>query len=310
MHPLQELEANTSARKHDPEFQREMAYYLKEFVAAPRPLFCRTPHQGTRRRKDLFSREDLKPHRLAPLNNAIGQILVGPSAWARRASRRDRRGPHGVARPPSPDVRDEMRHLHGRGGLASGRNSRLSHENARRGSRAGSRRPKDAQGSRERSHARWVTNLRSHALHSRHVTARILSGDVRNFQRIIGDRGARADFWKRKAPAGHSHRLCRRRLERHRPFLSVPRRQIREARRRGSRRTRHPAEQHAARFQGGSLGVFAGHAQLTFCRTNSARIQSTHQRQRRTRLRRRRAEHAWLRDASRPNTPTPPTTSP
>jgi len=39
MHPLQELEEEYSRAQRDPEFQRELSYYLKEFCGRPTPLY-------------------------------------------------------------------------------------------------------------------------------------------------------------------------------------------------------------------------------------------------------------------------------
>ena len=39
MHPLQELEAEYFRAQHDPEFQKELSYYLTEFVGRPTPLY-------------------------------------------------------------------------------------------------------------------------------------------------------------------------------------------------------------------------------------------------------------------------------
>ena len=47
---------------------------------------------------------------------------------------------------------------------------------------------------------------------------------VRDFQSVIGTRGARADHGGRGPPARHAGRLHRRRLQRHRPVPPVPRR--------------------------------------------------------------------------------------
>ena len=132
--------------------------------------------------------------------------------------RRNRRGPaRRRHRHRRRDVRAEMRHLHGRGGLPAAGAERVSHENARRGSRAGARGPKDLEGSRQRSHARLGDEPPQHALHSRHGLRRAsVSGDGAEFPAHHRRRGARADFGKGKASAGPAHRLRRRRLERHR----------------------------------------------------------------------------------------------
>jgi len=39
MHPLQELENEYLRAREDPEFQRELGYYLKEFCGRPTPLY-------------------------------------------------------------------------------------------------------------------------------------------------------------------------------------------------------------------------------------------------------------------------------
>ena len=39
MHPLMELEQEYFRAQKDPEFQRELSYYLKEFVGRPTPLY-------------------------------------------------------------------------------------------------------------------------------------------------------------------------------------------------------------------------------------------------------------------------------
>lgn len=39
VHPLQQLEDEYWRAQQDPEFQRELDYYLKEFVGRPTPLY-------------------------------------------------------------------------------------------------------------------------------------------------------------------------------------------------------------------------------------------------------------------------------
>ena len=39
MHPLQELEDEYFRAQQDPEFQKELDYYLREFVGRPTPLY-------------------------------------------------------------------------------------------------------------------------------------------------------------------------------------------------------------------------------------------------------------------------------
>ena len=41
LHPLQELEAEYFRARSDPEFQRELDYYLREFCGRPTPALLR-----------------------------------------------------------------------------------------------------------------------------------------------------------------------------------------------------------------------------------------------------------------------------
>ena len=227
MHPLQELEEEYFRAQHDPEFQRELALLSHGILRSPHAaLFCRTPHQGTRRRENLSQARRPDPHRRAQNQQRHGPDSSRQAHGQDAHHRRDRRGParrrhrHGER-----DVRDEMRHLHGRGGLRTADAQCVSHENARRGSRAGARRAKDLEGSRQRSDARLGHECPQHALHSRHGLRRAsVSGDGAEFSAHHRRRSARADFGKGKASARPAHRVRRRRLECHRTFLSVPRR--------------------------------------------------------------------------------------
>ena len=147
MHPLQELEEEYFRAQHDPEFQRELSYYLKEFCRPPHAaLFCRTPHASELGGAKIYlKREDLNHTGAHKINNCH---RPGPSRQAHGQDarhRRDRRGPaRRRHRHRRRDVWHEMRHLHGRGGLPAAGAERLSHENARRGSCAGPRGTKDA----------------------------------------------------------------------------------------------------------------------------------------------------------------------
>ena len=77
MHPLQELEAEYCRSQQDPEFQRELDYYLKEFCGRPTPLYF-----AERLTRELggaqiyLKREDLLHTGAHKINNCIGQILL------------------------------------------------------------------------------------------------------------------------------------------------------------------------------------------------------------------------------------------
>src|SRR5580700_9551275 len=77
MHPLQELEAEYFRSQHDPEFQRELAYYLAEFCVRPTPLyFAERLTRELGGAKIYLKREDLNHSGAHKINNAIGQILL------------------------------------------------------------------------------------------------------------------------------------------------------------------------------------------------------------------------------------------
>ena len=76
MHPLQELEAEYFRAQHDPEFQRELSYYLKEFVGRPTPLyFAERLTKELGGAKIYLKREDLNHTGSHKLNNAMGQKI-------------------------------------------------------------------------------------------------------------------------------------------------------------------------------------------------------------------------------------------
>ena len=98
MHPLQELEAEYFRAQHDPEFQRELSYYLTEFVGRPTPLYF-----AERLTKDLggakiyLKREDLNHTGAHKINNAMGQILLAKRMGKTRIIAETGAGQHGVA---------------------------------------------------------------------------------------------------------------------------------------------------------------------------------------------------------------------
>ena len=98
MHPLQELEAEYFRAQHDPEFQRELSYYLTEFVGRPTPLYL-----AERLTKELggakiyLKREDLNHTGAHKINNAMGQILLAKRMGKTRIIAETGAGQHGVA---------------------------------------------------------------------------------------------------------------------------------------------------------------------------------------------------------------------
>src|SRR5881275_3151286 len=98
MHPLQELEAEYFRCQQDPEFQKELQYYLREFVGRPTPLYY--AERLTRElggAKIYLKREDLLHTGAHKINNAMGQILLAKSMGKTRIIAETGAGQHGVA---------------------------------------------------------------------------------------------------------------------------------------------------------------------------------------------------------------------
>src|SRR5476649_1307634 len=98
MHPLQELEEEYFRAQHDPEFQRELSYYLTEFVGRPSPLyFAERLTKELGGAKIYLKREDLNHTGAHKINNALGQILLAKRMGKTRIIAETGAGQHGVA---------------------------------------------------------------------------------------------------------------------------------------------------------------------------------------------------------------------
>src|SRR6201992_1081301 len=98
MHPLQELEEEYFRAQKDPEFQRELAYYLEEFCGRPTPLyFAERLTRELGGAKIYLKREDLLHTGAHKINNAIGQILLAKRMGKTRIIAETGAGQHGVA---------------------------------------------------------------------------------------------------------------------------------------------------------------------------------------------------------------------
>jgi hypothetical protein len=80
MHPLQELEAEYFRAQHDPEFQRELQYYLKEFCGRPTPLYF-----AERLTKELGGASQLAIRLAQPSRRQLTKRLSCKSATRARA---------------------------------------------------------------------------------------------------------------------------------------------------------------------------------------------------------------------------------
>src|SRR6202007_3308756 len=98
MHPLQELEQEYFRSQHDPEFQRELQYYLREFCGRPTPLyFAERLTRDLGGAKIYLKREDLLHTGAHKINNAMGQILLAKRMGKRRVIAETGAGQDGVA---------------------------------------------------------------------------------------------------------------------------------------------------------------------------------------------------------------------
>jgi tryptophan synthase beta chain len=95
---LEELESAYSEVKEDPDFQKELSYYLREYAGRPSPLYF--TENLTRRlggAKIYLKREDLNHTGAHKINNTIGQALLARRMGKRRIIAETGAGQHGVA---------------------------------------------------------------------------------------------------------------------------------------------------------------------------------------------------------------------
>jgi len=98
MPALLELEAAYREAKADPAFHEELAYWLKDYVGRPSPLyFARrlTEHCGGA--KIYLKREDLNHTGAHKVNNTVGQILLARRMGKKKVIAETGAGQHGVA---------------------------------------------------------------------------------------------------------------------------------------------------------------------------------------------------------------------
>ena len=98
VHPLQQLEEEYFRAQSDPAFQKELSYYLSEFVGRPTPLYLAerlTRELGGAR--IYLKREDLLHTGAHKINNALGQVLLAKKLGKTRIIAETGAGQHGVA---------------------------------------------------------------------------------------------------------------------------------------------------------------------------------------------------------------------
>ena len=301
MHPLKELEQEYFAAQVDPAFQQELSYYLKEFVGRPTPLYFAerlTRHLGGA--KIYLKREDLLHTGAHKINNSMGQILLAKRMGKKRIIAETGAGQHGVAT-ATVAAMFGMECVIYMGEVDCQRQAlnvfRMKMLGAEvRPVSAGQRTLKEAVNEAMRD---WVTHVRdTHYILGTAYGAHPYPVMVRNFQRVIGDE-AREQILEKESKLPDLLVACvgggSNSIGLFYPFLqdaSVEMLGI-EAGGEGIE-----PERHAARFQGGSLGVLQG-TRSYILQDDHGQIQLTHSVSAGLDYAAVGPEHAWLNDHGR-----------
>jgi tryptophan synthase beta chain len=301
MHPLQQLEEEYARAQHDPEFQRELQYYLREFCGRPTPLYF-----AERLTRELggpriyLKREDLLHTGAHKINNAIGQILLARRMGKTRIIAETGAGQHGVAT-ATVSAMFGMKCVIYMGEVDCARQALNVYRMKMLGAEvvpvtAGQKTLKEAVNEAMRD---WVTNVRStHYILGTAYGAHPYPVMVRNFQRVIGDEARRQILEKEErlpdlliaCVGGGSNAIGL-----FHPFLDDA--SVRMLGVEAGGKGIQP-EKHAARFQGGSLGVLQG-TQSYILQDEFGQIQLTHSVSAGLDYAAVGPEHAWLRDQQR-----------
>src|SRR5213596_1499807 len=301
MHPLQQLEEEYLKAQQDPDFQSEFQYYLKDFCGRPTPLyFAERLTRELGGAKIYLKREDLLHTGAHKINNAIGQILLARRMGKTRIIAETGAGQHGVAT-ATVSAMFGLKCVIYMGSVDCERQALNVYRMKMLGAEvvpvhAGQKTLKEAVNEAMRD---WVTNVRStHYILGTAYGAHPYPVMVRNFQRVIGDEARRQILEKEErlpdllvaCVGGGSNAMGL-----FYPFLedaSVKMIGV-EAGGEGIQ-----AGKHAARFQGGSLGVLQG-TRSYLLQDEYGQIQLTHSVSAGLDYAAVGPEHAWLRDQGR-----------
>ncbi len=301
MHPLQELEAEYFRSQHDPEFQQELSYYLREFCGRPTPLyFAERLTRELGGAKIYLKREDLLHTGAHKINNAIGQILLARRMGKTRIIAETGAGQHGVAT-ATVSAMFGLKCVIYMGAVDCERQALNVYRMKMLGAevvsvKAGQQTLKEAVNEAMRD---WVTNVRStHYILGTAYGAHPYPLMVRNFQRIIGDEARRQILEKEErlpdlliaCVGGGSNAIGL-----FYPFLNDASVKMVGVEAGG---LGIMPEQHAARFHGGSLGVLQG-TRSYILQDAVGQIQLTHSVSAGLDYAAVGPEHAWLHDQKR-----------
>ena len=278
MYPLQQLEEEYFRAQQDPEFQQELSYYLRHFVGRPSPLYL-----AERLTRELggpriyLKREDLLHTGAHKINNAMGQILLARRMGKTRIIAETGAGQHGVATATVAAMFGLQCVIYmgevdcRRQELNVFRMKMLGAEVV--SVTAGQKTLKEAVNEAMRD---WVTNVRhTHYILGTAYGAHPYPVMVRNFQRIIGDEARRQILEQEErlpdlliaCVGGGSNAIGL-----FFPFLQDASVQMLGVEAGGEGII---SGKHAARFQGGRLGVLQGARSMVLADENG-QIQLTH----------------------------------
>ena len=303
MHPLQELQDEYSRAQVDPKFQQDFAYYLREFCGRPTPLYLAerlTRELGGAR--IYLKREDLLHTGAHKINNCIGQILLARRMGKSRIIAETGAGQHGVAT-ATVSAMFGMKCVVYMGAVDCERQALNVFRMKMLGAevvavKAGQQTLKEAINEAMRD---WVTNIRStHYILGTAYGAHPYPMMVRNFQRVIGDEARRQVLEKENrlpnlliaCVGGGSNSIGL-----FYPFLGD--RPVQMIGVEAGGEGIQPGK-HAARFQGGSLGVLQG-TRSYLLQDEFGQVEMTHSVSAGLDYAAVGPEHAWLRDQERVN---------
>jgi tryptophan synthase beta chain len=301
MHPLRELQEEYSRAQKDPLFERDFEYYLREFCGRPTSLsFAERLTRELGGAKIYLKREDLLHTGAHKINNCIGQILLARRMGKTRIIAETGAGQHGVAT-ATVSAMFGMKCVVYMGAVDCERQAlnvfRMKMLGAEVVSvKAGQQTLKEAINEAMRD---WVTNIRStHYILGTAYGAHPYPLMVRNFQRVIGDEARRQILEKENrlpnlliaCVGGGSNSIGL-----FYPFLAD-----RSVKMTGVEAGGEGIEagKHAARFQGGSLGVLQG-TRSYLLQDEFGQVQLTHSVSAGLDYAAVGPEHAWLRDQER-----------
>lgn len=301
MHPLQELEREYARAAADPEFEREFRYYLREFCGRPTPLYFAerlTRELGGAR--VYLKREDLLHTGAHKINNSIGQVLLAKRMGKTRVIAETGAGQHGVAT-ATVAAMFGLKCVVYMGAVDCERQALNVYRMKMLGAevvpvKAGQQTLKEAINEAMRD---WVTNVRhTHYILGTAYGAHPYPAMVRNFQRVIGDE-AREQILQKEGRLPSLLVACvgggSNAIGLFYPFLDDTTVKMIGVEAGGE--GIQPGK-HAARFQGGSLGVLQG-TRSYLLQDENGQVQLTHSVSAGLDYAAVGPEHAWLRDQNR-----------